>query len=118
MHEIGLFAGTLLAAILLATLALYRIIHRTRVAVASPALWKDRSMRCPQCTETMQQGYVMAGRGLIWRSIQDRPIGSFAHIGQALDNTLSFSLPPKLNMAWHCEQCRLILVDHAKMIKC
>ncbi|HKK04571.1 MAG TPA: PF20097 family protein [Gammaproteobacteria bacterium] len=77
--------------------------------------WPDR--RCPICGGTMAQGFVMAGRGLIWAGRHRKAPGTFAHIGQSLANTISMNLPPALNMAWRCEPCSLVLVDHSRMIK-
>jgi len=109
--------GFLLIAILVFVLLLYRILRRSQVVRDDASLWKDRNYPCPQCGAIMEQGFIMAGRGIIWRPKDDKPIGTFAHIGQALDNTISPSLPPRQNMAWHCPRCRLILVDHDKLVK-
>jgi hypothetical protein len=65
----------------------------------------------------MAQGYVLAGKGLIWRPRAGKGPGTFAHIGQALPNTMSFGLPPALNMAWRCEACGLIMLDLSKMVR-
>lgn len=117
MKDLWFAAGIMLLAVSVFAILLYRILRRSRVVRDSESLWKGRDYRCPQCGELLEQGFIMAGRGIIWRPRSDKPIGAFAHIGQALDNTLSPSLPPRQNMAWHCPDCRLILIDHDKLVK-
>ena len=109
--------GIALIIVLIAIFLLMRILRGSRVVPDQPSLWDGRRYACPECGVSMQQGFIMAGRGIIWRRKDDKPISSFAHIGQALDNTLSASLQPRQNMAWHCSACRLILIDHAKLVK-
>ena len=73
--------------------------------------------RCPQCGAPMEEGWVMLGRGAIWSARRMGRPGTFAHIGVALENTVSLSLPPAANMAWRCPTCRLLLVDYDKLVK-
>jgi hypothetical protein len=82
-----------------------------------PAMWQGRDWACPDCGAPMTQGWVMLGKGAIFspRS-QGRP-GFFAHIGSALPNTISMHVPPAVNLAWHCDRCRLLLVDHDKLVR-
>ncbi|MEY6431538.1 PF20097 family protein [Thioalkalicoccus limnaeus] len=97
--------------------ALYRL-SRRHVAVAHrPELWQGRNYRCPSCATPMRQGWVMLGRGAIFAPRGQTPPGTFAHIGQALDNTISLAWRPAANMAWHCPHCRLLLIDHDKLVR-
>ncbi|MEJ2509757.1 MAG: PF20097 family protein [Gammaproteobacteria bacterium] len=96
---------------------LRRLARTTRVVQGRDAELDRPERRCPACGQTMAQGYVMAGRGLIWGERHRKTPGTFAHIGQSLANTISLTLPPALNMAWRCEPCALVLVDHSKMVK-
>jgi hypothetical protein len=91
--------------------------HRRNRAVADdPALWRGRDYVCPNCGGAMAQGWVMLGKGAIFSSrARGRP-GLFAHIGKALPNTISMHLKPAANMAWHCSRCRLLLLDHDKLV--
>lgn len=79
-------------------------------------LWDDRDYRCPHCGAAMEQGWVLLGKGAIWSPRAKGRPGSFSHIGNALDNTISLSLRPAANMAWRCGGCRLLLVDHSRLI--
>lgn len=109
-------AAILLLVVLMAFL-LYRLARR-HVAVANrPELWQGRDYRCPACGAAMAQGWVMLGKGAIYTPRGRGVPGTFAHIGQALENTISLALRPAANMAWHCPSCRLLLIDHAKLIK-
>jgi hypothetical protein len=105
-------------AVLLALLWVVRKVARKNRTVAdSPSLWEGRDYRCPQCSTSMERGWVMLGRGAIWSAHGARKPGTFAHIGGALENTVSLSLPPAANMAWRCPTCRLLLVDHDKLVR-
>jgi hypothetical protein len=104
--------------LLAVTLWLLHRLSRRHVAVANrPDLWQGRDYRCPACTTPMNQGWVMLGKGAIWSPRGKGAPGTFAHIGQALDNTLSLAMRPAANMAWHCPHCRLLLIDHDKLVK-
>jgi hypothetical protein len=65
----------------------------------------------------MEQGWALLGKGAIWSSRSRAKPGTFSHIGAALDNTISMSLRPAVNMAWRCASCRLLLLDHAKLVR-
>ena len=111
---VGLAAiGGLLALMLIVR----RFGRRNRLVAPGSSLWEGRDYRCPACRTPMERGYALAGRGLIWAPLTRPSPGTLAHIGQALDNTLSLSMPPDLNMAWHCAACRLLVVDHAKLVR-
>ncbi len=117
--DVFLAAGAIVVGGALAVL-LWIVRHvqrKSRTVTAGPALWEGRDYRCPQCTTAMEQGWVMLGRGAIWSARGAGRPGTFAHIGSALENTLSFALPPAANMAWRCRSCRLLLVDHDKLVR-
>jgi len=97
--------------------ALRRMRRRATVVDFSSQLWDRKDYRCPECGCSMTQGWALAGKGIIWRSRGQAAPGALAHIGQALKNTLSLAARPELNMAWRCEACRLVLVDHAKLVR-
>jgi hypothetical protein len=109
------------SAAIAALLALWAIVrHLQGKACEIPAtsdLWSGRSYACPDCGTTMEAGWVMLGKGAIWSSRDKGPPGTFAHIGSALPNTISVSLRPAANMAWRCPSCRLLLIDHGKLVK-
>ncbi|MBK1700320.1 PF20097 family protein [Thiococcus pfennigii] len=104
--------------LLVVTLWLLHRLSKRHVAVANRAgLWHGRDYRCPACGQPMNQGWVMLGKGAIWSPRGKGSPGTFAHIGQALDNTISLALRPAANMAWRCPHCRLLLIDHDKLVK-
>ena len=109
------------SAAIAALLALWAIVrHLQGKALEIPAtaeLWSGRRYACPDCGTAMEAGWVMLGKGAIWSSRAKGPPGTFAHIGSALPNTISLSLRPAANMAWRCTSCRLLLIDHSKLMK-
>jgi hypothetical protein len=114
----SIVAGLVAVAVLVFLLVLVRHIGRRTLSVRDePGLWSGRDYLCPQCRAPMDPGWVMLGKGAIWsRRSAGRP-GTFSHIGSALENTISLSIPPAANMAWRCERCRLLLVDHGKLVR-
>jgi hypothetical protein len=104
------------AALLVLLWAVRKIQRKSRVLSDSPFLWEGRSYFCLQCNAPMEPGWVMLGRGAIWSSRNSGKPGIFAHIGSALENTVSLSVPPAANMAWRCPSCRLLLVDYDKLV--
>jgi hypothetical protein len=122
MSDFGVAIGVVVAALGIGALVFLwavvrRVSRRNTVVADDPRLWLERERRCPDCDQPMAQGYVLAGKGLIWRPRAGKGPGTFAHIGQALPNTMSFGLPPALNMAWRCEACGLIMLDLSKMVR-
>jgi ribosomal protein L37AE/L43A len=93
-----------------------RVRRRSRDVSDAPALWQRRDYVCPDCGHRMQQGWVLMGKGAIWTERARARPGLFAHIGNALPNTLSMRLPPAANMAWRCDNCRMLLIDHDKLV--
>jgi hypothetical protein len=91
--------------------------RHNRAVADAPALWQGRDYGCPRCGAAMAQGWVMLGKGAIFSPrARGRP-GPFAHIGRALPNTISLHFRPAANMAWHCPACRLLLIDHDKLVR-
>lgn len=77
--------------------------------------WKD--IKCVHCGQYMEHGYVFAGKGISWTPKRNRKPGVFSTVFSSLENTLSMRIPPPLNMAWYCANCKLIVIDHSKMIR-
>jgi hypothetical protein len=114
------FAFTILALVAALLWALYvglrKIAKRNTNVPDHEDLWTGKDYRCPACQSPLEQGFAHAGKGIVWRSRLEKKPGTFAHIGQVLDNTLSLRLPPALNMAWHCSNCSLLLLDHSRLV--
>ena len=77
--------------------------------------WQD--VKCVHCSQSTEYGYAFAGKGISWMPIQRRKPGVFSTIFSTLENIVSLRIPPPLNMAWHCQHCKLILIDHSKLIR-
>jgi len=113
-----ILVGAMAIALLVFLLWVIRRLQRRNLSVAEdPQLWEDRSYRCPECGRGMEEGWVLLGKGAIWSPRSKGKPGTFSHVGQALENTISLSLPPATNMGWRCGGCRLLLLDHSKLVK-
>ncbi|MBK1645433.1 hypothetical protein CKO25_12415 [Thiocapsa imhoffii] len=111
--------GAVLAAI--AALGLLWFIVRTiqrssREIADTPTLWVGRDYACPACARPLRQGWVLMGKGAIWAERDQRPLSPFVHIGNAMPNTISMSWRPATNLAWRCEHCELLLIDHSRLV--
>lgn len=104
-------------ALILLLLVVRRIDRRNRTVSDDPGLWDGRDYACPQCGAPMEQGWVLMGKGAIWSPRGGGRPGPFTNIGSALPNTLSLSLRPGSNMAWECSNCRLLTLDHDKLVR-
>ncbi|MGB5833816.1 MAG: PF20097 family protein [Thiohalocapsa sp.] len=91
--------------------------RRNRTVADIPALWDGRDYHCPQCGAPMDQGWTLLGKGAIWTDRISGRLGTFAHIGKVLPNTLSMQLKPAANMAWRCIACRILTIDYDKMVR-
>lgn len=108
--------GTAILALLFLLLLLRFIRGRNREIPDARDLWAGREYRCPDCSSAMIPGWVLGGRGLIW-SDRDRGMpGAFSTIAAVLPNTLSLSIRPACNQGWRCPSCRLVLVDHSRLV--
>jgi hypothetical protein len=103
-----------------ALLALLWIVHRinrhNHSRPEDPGLWVGHDYRCPDCGEPMAPGWVLLGKGAIWRERHLGRPGGLSPISRALPNTLSLRLRPAANMAWHCDRCRMLLLDHSTLV--
>ncbi|MEZ5581773.1 MAG: PF20097 family protein [Candidatus Competibacteraceae bacterium] len=104
-------------ALILVWLLVRYFMGRNRVLPEQQAPRAANNYTCPDCSKPMQPGYLLFGRGAIWAPRVEKPPGSVAHIGQALPNTVSFGLPPDLNLGWRCIPCDLLLVDHRQLVR-
>jgi len=113
-----LLAGLGGAAALFALLLIVRRIDkRNRTVPDDPQLWYGRDYPFPTCGASMERGWVLMGKGAIWSPHNRGKPGAFSNIGSALPNTLSLSMRPGVNMAWRCEPCRMLTLDHDKLVR-
>jgi hypothetical protein len=113
-----LWAGVIAILALALILVLVRVIRRRNLEVPEqgpPGSWPR--YRCPGCGAELEPGWVLLGRGAIWSPLSEGPPGTFSLVTGALPNTLSLSLPPACNRAWHCTGCSLLLVDHSRLVR-
>ena len=81
----------------------------------SEIVWQE--MACPKCETLMDDGFSLTGRGITWRARNEKLPGAMSNIGSVLENSISLNLQPALNLSWRCRQCKLVVIDHAKMVK-
>lgn len=117
--DTGLFLAVLVAILaLVLLLAIVRAIgRRSREVASASVLWEGRGYRCPVCRGALEPGWVMLGRGAIWRDRSKGPPGALSTIAGALPNTISLSLRPAANQAWRCPRCQMLLVDHSRLVR-
>ncbi len=72
---------------------------------------------CPKCGQSMEKGFAVAGRGIIYHAEDGKAISPFMTILSVLENTMSFSMKPAENRAWHCASCKYLLLDHSTLIR-
>ena len=81
----------------------------------SEIVWHE--LKCPKCNAPMDKGFSLAGRGIIWRERKEKQPGQFSSIGSVLENSVSLNMQPALNISWRCSDCKLVVIDNAKMVK-
>ncbi len=108
---------TVVLALLILLLWVRKISRRSRTWPDHPGLWEGREYTCPQCQTEMAQGWVLLGKGAIWSPRAQGKPGIFSSITAALPNTLSLSFRPAVNMAWHCADCQILVIDHRQLIR-
>lgn len=111
---VGIGIGVLALAFLL--LFLLRMRRTNRTVTERSQLWQGRDYACPACGQPMTQGWVLMGKGAIWSERGRGRPGTFALVTNALPNTFSLRVRPASNMAWRCTDCRMLLIDHDKLV--
>jgi len=71
---------------------------------------------CPKCDTVMENGFVMAGKGICYRADETKPLSQFIGPKTLLKNTMNMTMSIKENVAWRCRDCNYILVDHSYLI--
>ena len=72
--------------------------------------------KCPKCGQVMENGFVAIDRGISYRANEKKRPGIFASPNGFLKNTFNRSLSIKENLAWRCENCSYVLIDHSSVI--
>ena len=110
-------ALTAILALLILLLLFRKISRKNHTQPDQPGLWEGREYTCPQCKTEMEQGWVLLGKGAIWSPRSRGKPGIFSSITATLPNTLSLSFRPAVNMAWHCSDCQILMIDHHQLIR-
>ena len=73
--------------------------------------------KCPKCGKVMENGFAMAGKGICYRSDEEKPLSS-AQFGfrKFLKNTMNMTMSIKENVAWRCRDCNYVLIDHSYLV--
>jgi rubrerythrin len=71
---------------------------------------------CPECGKVMENGFVMAGKGICYRADEAKPLSQFIGPKTLLKNTMNMTMSTKENVAWRCKDCNYILVDHSFLV--
>lgn len=110
--------GALAVVLAIAAIAARRT-RRDLTRVAQSSLPPAPAIRCAQCGQPMEAGFVAVG-GISWRAV-DSPPRKVTGAGEKLANVaadqsmLAFSLGVPENRAHRCRACRLVLVDHSRL---
>lgn len=86
------------------------------ITISETVLIRKNNLLCPVCGKMMAAGFSASPRGVFFRNSVQKPFGTFIPIWQALKNTLNTGIVPKENVAWRCESCALILIDHSAAV--
>lgn len=96
---------------------LVRVLQKRNAAIRAGDAGHAVTLHCPRCNAPMQPGYVMAGRGVVFRRDDEKSNGIFTPITRALPNTINMSFGALENRAWHCANCHLVLIDHGALLR-
>ena len=108
---------TIILMLLFIWILMRKILKKNKVVSADESSLSWKELECPNCERIMEQGYAFAGKGIFWAAKRAKKPGAFSHVGYALENTFGISFRPDLNMAWHCNSCKMILIDHSRILK-
>jgi hypothetical protein len=110
------FVVTIIVAfILLITVRKVNKLNTVKNEKLSEINWDELS--CPKCKTPLDKGFSRAGRGIIWRDKKDKRPNQFSTIGSVLENSISLTMLPALNISWRCSACKLVVIDNSKMVK-
>jgi rubrerythrin len=112
-----LSAGTVgIAVILFLYLMLKRLQRLNNGYKSYGEIDRHIAYKCPKCGKVMENGFVMAGKGICYRADEEKPLSQVIGPKTLLKNTMNMTMSAKENVAWRCEDCNYILVDHSYLI--
>jgi len=112
-----LSAGTVgIAVMLFLYVTLKRLYRLNREYKSYDEIDRYIAYTCPKCGMVMENGFVMAGKGICYRADEAKPLSQFIGPKTLLKNTMNMTMSTKENVAWRCRDCNYILVDHSYLI--
>jgi predicted RNA-binding Zn-ribbon protein involved in translation (DUF1610 family) len=73
--------------------------------------------KCPRCGKVMENGFSTASKGISYRANDEKPLSPFQfELSRLLKNTMNITTSAKENVAWRCEDCNYILVNHSYLV--
>ena len=72
--------------------------------------------KCPKCGKVMENGFIAASRGILYRANDEKPLGQFIGPKTLLKNTMNMTISAKENVAWRCKDCNYILVNYSYLV--
>ena len=87
-----------------------------RTAVVTENEMLSTRHRCPKCGVGMKPGFAIASRGLLWREAGSTAKNMLYGKFEPLTNTMNWTMTPRFNRAWRCEQCEYVLLDASAMV--
>ena len=78
---------------------------------ASPPEEEPESQACPWCGRVMQRGYLVSGQWIYWQTRKPRALSLTGHTADAVLLNTEGGLSASYKTAWHCLDCRRIVLD-------
>jgi hypothetical protein len=72
--------------------------------------------RCAKCGRDMRPGWIVASRGIIWRS-DEQGLSNLAPVWDSLANTVNWGFGARGVRAWRCRECDTVFFDHSVQVK-
>ena len=82
-----------------------------RECFASPPEEAPEPQVCPWCGGTMQGGYLSSGQWIYWQTQKPRALSLRGHAADALIINTEGGLSASYKTAWHCPDCRKLVLD-------
>ncbi len=82
-----------------------------RECFASPPEEAPEPQVCPWCGGTMQGGYLISGQWIYWQTQKPRALSLRGHAADALIINTEGGLSASYKTAWHCPDCRKLVLD-------
>ena len=78
---------------------------------AAPPEEEPEPQACPWCGRVMQRGYLISGQWIYWQTQKPRALSLRGHAADALVINTEGGLSASYKTAWHCPDCRKLVLD-------